>query len=317
MPTHRRDYAFTATDARAVTHDEHMFAGALSFCRRRYARDLAGADVAVMGVPFDTSVSNRPGTRLGPRAIRAASANLAWSRAWPAPFDPFERLAVVDWGDVWADFGHPQHVPATIEAAIAGVIGTGARALLLGGDHFISYPSLKAHAARHGPLGLIHFDAHTDTWPGDAGEGGDINHGTMFRHAAREGIVDPARSIQVGIRTTNDEPMGFLIRDATAVHETPLAETVAAIRERVPGPAYLTFDIDCLDPSCAPGTGTPVVGGLSTHQALVILRGLGGLDIRGADVVEVSPPYDTAEITALAGATVALAILCLFAQVTP
>ncbi|GIX12394.1 MAG: hypothetical protein KatS3mg118_0353 [Paracoccaceae bacterium] len=190
------------------------------------------------------------------------------------------------------------------------MLQAGARALILGGDHFVSYPALRAHAARHGPLGLIQFDAHTDTWPGE----GDIDHGTMFHHAVREGLIDPARSIQIGIRTTNDEPMGIEIRDAITVHETPLAETVAAIRARAAGPCYLSFDIDCLDPAFAPGTGTPVVGGLSTHQALAILRGLAGLDIRGADVVEVSPPYDVAEITALAGATVALQLLCLFAE---
>ncbi|HEU0222365.1 MAG TPA: agmatinase [Paracoccaceae bacterium] len=312
MNDHRRDYAFTAEDAHAATHDEPMYSGALSFCRRRYARDLAGAEVAIMGVPFDTSVTNRPGTRLGPRGIRAASVNLGWSRAWPSPFDPFERLSVVDWGDVWFDSSRPEAVPAAIEAAIGAVIGAGVKALLLGGDHFTTYPSLKAHARRHGPLALIHFDAHSDTWPGSAG---DINHGTMFWHAVREGLIEPARSIQVGIRTTNDDPMGILVRDAMAVQEAPLSATIAAIRERVGrAPCYLTFDIDCLDPSCAPGTGTPVVGGLSTHQALTILRGLAGLDIRGADVVEVSPPYDVAEITALAGATLALQLLCLYAE---
>jgi agmatinase len=306
----RKDYAFLADTPHAVTHDEPFFSGALSFCRRIYARDPAGADVAVMGVPLDTSVTNRPGTRFGPRAIRAASTNLAWSRAWPSPFDPFQRLAVVDWGDVAISPGHPTANPVRIEAAVASVLDAGARVLLLGGDHFISYPSLRAHAARHGPLGLIQFDAHTDTWEGTA----DIEHGTMFGHAVREGLVDPARSIQVGIRTTNDEPMGILIRDAVAVHEAPLADTVAAIRARATGPCYLSFDIDCLDPAFAPGTGTPVVGGLSSHQALGILRGLAGLDIRGADVVEVSPPYDVSEITALAGATIALQMLCLYAE---
>jgi agmatinase len=314
MTANRRDYGFTADDPHVATHDEHMYAGALSFCRRRYARDLAGVDVAVMGVPFDTAVSNRPGTRFGPRGIRAASTNLAWARAWPSPFDPFERLSVADWGDIWLNFAHPEQVPDAIEEAIHGVIAAGTKVLLLGGDHFTTYPSLRAHARVHGPLGLVHFDAHTDTWPGD---GTDINHGTMFWHAVHEGLIDPARSIQVGIRTTNDDPMGILIRDAAEVHETPLAATVAAIRERIgAAPCYLTFDIDCLDPSAAPGTGTPVVGGLSTHQATAILRGLAGLDIRGADVVEVSPPYDVAEITALAGATVALQILCLYAGVT-
>ncbi|MEL6582264.1 MAG: agmatinase [Pseudomonadota bacterium] len=312
MTDPRKDYAFTATGPGAVTHDEPMFSGALSFCRRAYTRDVAELDVAVMGVPFDTSVTNRPGTRFGPRAIRAASSNLAWSRAWPSPFDPFERLAVGDWGDIHFDLGRPETVPEEIETAIKSVLAQGPRVLLLGGDHFTTYPSLKAHVAKHGPLGLIQFDAHTDTWIDD---GKRIDHGTMFYHAVKEGLIDPARSIQIGIRTTNDDAMGIEIRDAITVQETPLAETIAAIRDRVGnGPCYLTFDIDGLDPSCAPGTGTPVVGGLSTHQALTILRGLAGLNIVGGDVVEVSPAYDVAEITALAGATIALQLLCLYAE---
>lgn len=312
MTDPRKDYAFTATDTAAVTHDEQMYSGALSFCRRKLTRDPVGLDVAVMGVPFDTSVTNRPGTRFGPRGVRAASSQLAWSRAWPSAFDPFERLSVGDWGDIYIDAGHPQDVPDHIEATIAGVLAKIPRVLLIGGDHFTTYPSLKAHVAKHGPLGLIQFDAHTDTW---ADDGKRIDHGTMFYHAVNEGIIDPARSIQVGIRTTNDDPMGIEIRDAMTVHETPLAETIAAIKERVgDGPCYVTFDIDALDPSCAPGTGTPVIGGLTTHQAMTILRGLAGINIVGGDVVEVSPAYDVAEITSLAGATIALQLLCLYAE---
>ena len=310
---HRRDYAFRADDPRAVTHDEAMYSGALSFCRRPYARRLAGADLAVIGVPLDTATTNRPGCRFGPRAIRAASAQLAWGRAWPSPFDPFERLAVVDWGDIAWDPGYPLEVPGRIEAAIAQVLGEGAATLLLGGDHFITYPSLRAHAARHGAgLSLIQFDAHSDTWGSD--EAGRIDHGTMFRRAADDGIVDPARSIQVGLRTTNDDPMGFAIRDAIAVHEEGIAAATAHIREVVgANPAYVTFDIDCLDPAFAPGTGTPVSGGLSSAQALMTLAGLGALNFVGGDVVEVSPPYDHADITAIAASTVAQHYLGLLA----
>lgn len=312
MMDYRKDYAFTADGQKAVTHDEQMFSGALSFCRRKLTRDPKGLDVAVMGVPFDTAVTNRPGARFGPRGIRAASSQLAWSRAWPSAFDPFERLTVGDWGDIHFDLGHPQDVPATIEAAISGVLEHTQRVLLLGGDHFTTYPSLKAHVARHGPVGLIQFDAHTDTWVDD---GKRIDHGTMFYHAVQEGLILPERSIQVGIRTTNDDTQGILVRDALTVHETPLVETITAIRDRVgTHPAYLTFDIDGLDPAFAPGTGTPVVGGLSTHQALAILRGLAGLNIIGGDVVEVAPAYDVAEVTALAGATIALQLLCLYAE---
>lgn len=312
MTSSRKDYAFTADSPHQATHDEAMYSGALSFCRRRYARDLAGVDLAIVGVPFDTAVTNRPGARFGPRAVRAASANLAWARAWPSPFDPFERLNVADWGDISFDHGHPETVPATIEAAIGAVIGRAGAALMIGGDHFTTYPSLKAHAAKHGaPLSLIQFDAHTDTW---ADDGKRIDHGTMFHHAAKEGLIDPAHSAQVGIRTTNDDTLGFNVLDAVWCHERKPADIAAEIR-RITGdrPVYVTFDIDALDPSCAPGTGTPVVGGLLTWEALAIIRALKGVNLIGMDVVEVAPAYDHAEITALAAATIALELICLYA----
>jgi agmatinase len=311
MSRHRRDYAFTADDPHVSTHDEPFFSGALSFCRRPFRRTLEGIDVAVVGAPFDTSVTNRPGARFGPRAIRAASTNLAWSRAWPHAFDPFERLAVADWGDVAFDLGHPEGVPAELEAALREILAA-SDALMLGGDHFCAYPAIRAAAEKHGrPLALIQIDAHTDTWPDD---GRRIDHGTMFGHAVAEGLIDPAASIQIGIRTTNDEPMGVEAFDAVRVHEEGWRPAAQAARARVGDrPVYLSFDIDGLDPAFAPGTGTPVVGGLTPHQALSILRALHGVRLVGADVVEVSPPYDHAEITALAGATVALELLCLFA----
>jgi agmatinase len=310
---YRKDYAVLASGTQAVTHDEQMYSGALSFCRRRYARDLAGVDMAVIGVPFDTSVSNRPGCRFGPRGIRAASTQLSWSHAWPSPFDPFKQLNMADWGDVDFDFGHPEAVPAQIEAAVGHVLGQGAAALVLGGDHFVSYPSLRAHAAKHGDgLSLIHFDAHCDTAILDDTR---IDHGTMFYHAAREGIVDAKRSIQVGIRTSYYDPSAFVVHDANAVHERGIDATVARIREVVgDNRCYVTFDIDCLDPAYAPGTGTPVCGGLSTWQAKEIIRRLEGIDLVGMDVVEVSPPFDHAEITSLAGATIALELVCLYAR---
>jgi len=310
---YRKDYAFLARDPHAVTHDEQMYSGALSFCRRRYARDLAGVDLAIMGVPFDTAVSNRPGCRFGPRGIRAASTQLSWCRAWPSPFDPFETLSVVDWGDIDFDFGHPEAVPGEIEAAVAHVLGQGAAALLLGGDHFTTYPSLRAHAAKHGAgLSLIQFDAHCDTSIVDDTR---IDHGSMFHHAAREGVVDASRSIQIGIRTTYDDPSDYVVHDANRVHEGGIDATCARIREVVgDNRAYITFDIDCLDPAFAPGTGTPVCGGLSTWQAKEIIRRLDGIDLVGMDVVEVAPPYDHAEITSLAGATIALELICLYAR---
>lgn len=296
---------------------EAAYAGALSFLRRRYTRDLAGVDVVVAGVPLDLASSNRPGARFGPAAIRAASAQLAWGTPWPWSFDPCERLAIVDWGDFTWDHGRPDEIPAAIEAQARRVLASGVRLLALGGDHFLSYPLLKAHFERHGrPLALVHLDAHSDTWRDEAtpGKPRRIDHGSMFLHAAEDGLIEPARSIQVGIRTHNVERHGFAVCDASFVHERGAAATVSAIREAVGDmPIYLTLDIDCLDPSAAPGTGTPVVGGLSTAQARSILWGLEGLHIAGMDVVEVSPVYDVSQITALAAATLALDMLCLVA----
>jgi agmatinase len=302
------DHAFTAKSLYG-TVVEPTYSGALSFMRRRYSRDLRGVDVAVTGVPLDLATSNRPGARFGPAGIRRASAQLAWGPPYPWDFDPFDRLAVVDYGDCAFDAGRPDGIVAAIEAHAAGILEAGVFLLTLGGDHFISYPLLKAHAKRHGPLALVHFDAHSDTWREEPGR---IDHGTMFFHAAEEGLIDPARSAQIGIRTHNNETHGFTVLDARRVLARRAEETVAAIRDVVgTRRAYFTFDIDCLDPGCAPGTGTPVVGGLPSHLALEILRGLIDIDFVGGDVTEVSPPYDVADITSLAGATVALEFLCL------
>ena len=290
---------------------EPTYSGALSFLRRPYSKDLAQADVAVLGVPFDLATTNRPGTRLGPRAIRAASASLAWCAPYAWDFDPLERLRVVDAGDVFFDPGRPAEAPEAIRAAFAAVVARGVLPLALGGDHFISYPILQALHAEHGPLALVHFDAHSDTW---RDEDGRIDHGTMFFHAARQGLVDPARSIQLGMRTRNPETHGFRVLDARELHAAGIEAALAAIRERVGDhPCYITFDIDFLDPAFAPGTGTPVVGGFSTHEALRLVRGLAGLRVVGMDVVEVSPPYDHAEITALAAASVAQELLAVAA----
>jgi agmatinase len=294
------------------TTPEPTYAGALSFMRRKYTRELGGVDLVVTGVPLDTATTNRPGARFGPRAIRAASSIMAWERPYGMEFDPFDRLAVIDYGDCVFDFGRPETVPQAIEDHAYRILGAGPGLLCLGGDHFISYPLLKAHARRHGaPLSLLHFDAHSDTW---ADESGRVDHGTMFRHATEEGLLDPRRSVQIGLRTTNRDTMDFNILDAPWVHENGVD---AAVREakRILGaqPVYVTFDIDCLDPSCAPGTGTPVCGGLTTYQATAILRKLAGIDVIGMDVVEVAPAYDVGEITALAGASIAMELVCLYA----
>ncbi|MDZ4738265.1 MAG: agmatinase [Rhodospirillaceae bacterium] len=309
------DRAFTAKDNRGIG-GEYTFAGALSFMRRRYSKDLAGVDVAVTGVPFDLATTHRPGARFGPAAIRAASANLAWiGGPFPWGFDPFERLSVVDYGDCFFDHGTASTWIEAIRDHAAGILDAGASVLTLGGDHFVAYPLLQAHHAKYGPLSLIHFDAHSDTWREDSER---IDHGTMFFHAAQQGLVDPARSVQIGLRTHNDETHGFNILDGNWVQENGPLAVIERVHEIVGDhQAYLTFDIDCLDPAYAPGTGTPVCGGLTSWQAQRILRGFTEIDLVGMDIVEVAPAYDVGEVTALAGATLAMEYLCLQASKRP
>jgi agmatinase len=305
-----QDAAFTRTRLHGSTI-EASYSGALSFLRRKYTKDLTGVDVAITGIPFDLSVSNRPGTRFGPEAIRRASAQHSWGPIWPWRFDPFDTLAAIDYGDVAFDWGAPMDIPAAIEAHIATLIAGGAATLNLGGDHFTTYPTLRAYAAKYGPLGLVQFDAHRDV---EDDEGGRIDHGSMFNYAVREGLIDPKRTVQIGIRTcfSGEKSHGMTILHADRV-QAMSAEAVADVVRKVvgDGPAYLTFDIDCLDPSTAPGTGTPVPGGLTSFQALSILRAMKGMDFKGMDVVEVSPPYDHAEMTSNAAAMIAAEMLCL------
>lgn len=307
------DNAFTGQHLKGKVTRAPSYAGALSFLRRKYTKDLSGVDVAVTGIPFDTATSNRPGARFGPRAIRAIGGSLSWGRPWPWDVDPLEVLNIIDYGDCEFDYGDPASAPEAITQHFRTILESGAATLAMGGDHFVTYPVLKAYAEQHGPLSLVHFDAHSDTWPDDEGSE-RVDHGTMFYHAVKQGMVDDTHSVQVGLRTTNDEPMGFNILDANQVHEMGPAKVAEKVREVVgQRKVYLTFDIDCLDPSCAPGTGTPVVGGLSTYQAREIVRGLAGINIVGADMVEVAPAYDVGEITSFAAATLALDFLCLFA----
>jgi agmatinase len=270
--------------------------------RRRYSRDFAAADVVVWGVPFDQAVTNRPGARFGPQAIRRASAIFDGDPQYPSGLDPFARLRVIDAGDALFDVGYPSSVAPAIAAQVAQMLDSGCHLVTLGGDHFITLPLLRAHVRRHGPLALVQFDAHQDTWP-DAGD--RLSHGTFVTRAVAEGLIDPARSIQIGIRTVAPENFGIAIVDGyTAAGLTP-AGLAQAVRERVGrGPAYLTVDIDVLDPAFAPGTGTPVSGGLSSGHLLATLWALRDMDWRGMDVVETSPPYDHADITAIAASSV-------------
>ncbi len=309
------DAAFRRTALKGSTV-EATYAGARSFMRRKYTRDLTGVDIAVTGIPFDQSVTNRPGTRFGPEGVRKASAQYAWGPYWPWMFDPFDTLSVVDYGDCFFDWGRQADVPQVIEDHINGIIAGGASSLVIGGDHFITYPVMRAYAKEHGPLSLVQFDAHRDVEPD---EGSRIDHGTMFNIAIQEGVIDPERSVQVGIRTTyeGERTHGMKILYADEVHDSSAADIAAQIKSAVGScKAYLTFDIDCLDPAYAPGTGTPVPGGLSTHQAMSIMRHLREIEFAGMDIVEVSPPFDHAEITSLAGAAIALEYLCLRAHQT-
>ena len=296
------------------TLDEPTFSGVLSFMRRNYTKDLRGADLVISGVPLDLATSYRPGTRFGPQAIRVASAEVASLKPYPWGFDPFEQLAVIDYGDCFLDVHNPMTIHQAIIDHARHILSSGAKMLTFGGDHYISYPMLKAHVEKLGePLALIHFDAHCDTWQDDSTT--SLNHGSMFYKALRDGLIDPQHSVQIGIRTWNDDFHGIRIVDAAWVHrhgtDAVITEIVRTVGNR---PTYLTFDIDCLDPAFAPGTGTPVCGGLSTAQALAILRGMGVFNIVGMDIVEVSPPYDHSEITALAAAHLACDMICLLAQ---
>ena len=304
------DGAF-ARDARRGLAVENAFGGATSAFRRTYTKDLTGYDLAITGVPFDQAVTHRPGTRFGPRAIREASALQPFDPPYYWDYSPLDEFAVADYGDVGFDYAKVADFPAALRDHVKGILDQGAGCIAMGGDHYISFPILQAHAEKHGPLSLIHFDAHSDTWPDD--DMSRIDHGTMFYKAVKTGVIDPATSVQIGIRTVNPNTMGVTTIDARAVHEAAPGEVARRIKEVVSDRScYLTFDIDCLDPAFAPGTGTPVWGGLSSAQAAAILRDLAGVNLIGGDVVEVSPPYDTTGATAIAGAHVLMELVCLW-----
>jgi agmatinase len=308
MPARTTDNAFTAKAVKGAATDP-TYAGALSFMRRKYTKNLRDVDAVVWGIPFDAAVSNRPGTRFGPRAIREASAIFDNDPQYPFHRDLFAEFAVIDYGDCLFDYGDHPKIPGAIEREAAKILKSGAFLLTLGGDHYVTWPVLKAHAAAHGPLALVHFDAHQDTWFDD---GRRIDHGSFVGRAARDGVIDVSHSIQIGIRTHAPDDCGIRMLYGHEVEDMSagaIAETILAhVGDR---PCYVTFDIDCLDPAYAPGTGTPVAGGPSSSKMLSVIQRLGALDIRGGDVVEVSPPYDHANITAIAGATVAMYLLAL------
>ena len=292
---------------------DEAYTGILSYLRLPYSRDMAETEITVLGVPYDLGTTNRPGARFGPRAIREMSSlvgEFQWG-VWPWDYDVRERRRITDYGDVCDFTAYPEQLISELEKRAGEILDSDTALLALGGDHFISLPLLRAHARKHGPLALIHFDAHSDTWRDEG-----FNHGTMFYHAIQEGLIDVDHSIQVGIRTPNPDSFGIEIIDAIQMNSMAMAGVASRIAQRVDKrKAYLTFDIDFLDPAFAPGTGTPVAGGATVMQAREILLGLKGLKIVGGDQVEVAPAYDPlGSITALAGATIAADILYLISE---
>ena len=299
------------------------YTGIRTFARCPASTDWERAHVAVVGVPFDTATSYRPGPRFGPAALRDQSQLVR-------PFHPalgidvFATLSVIDGGDLDVTPGNAQRTAAQIADGLEPVLEAGAVPLVLGGDHSIVLGELRAHARRHGPLGVVLLDAHADTW--DAYYGERYFHGTPFRRALEEGLIDPRRSLLAGMRgplyaaSDLDEPRswGFEIVPCDELRTWTPAEYGARVRERLgAGPAYLSFDIDVLDPAFAPGTGTPEVAGLTPHEALGFLRALAGVRFAGFDLVEVSPPYDgPGQVTALNGAAIAYDMLALVAVAT-
>jgi agmatinase len=291
-----------------------------TFARLPRIDEVESYDVAVVGVPFDAGTSYRPGARFGPQAVRQGSRLL---RPYHAGLDryPFDAQQVVDAGDLPCN---PFDIPTAIgeiEAGARELISEGARLVSVGGDHTIALPLMRAAVGRAGPVALLHFDAHLDTW--DSYWGAQYTHGTPFRRAVEEGLMREDRSVHVGIRgplygrsdLEEDDALGFEIIDCMAVAAQGVEATVGRIRERLgAGAVYVSVDVDVMDPAFAPGTGTPEAGGLSSRELLAILRGLDGVSIVGADVVEVSPAYDHAEITSIAAAHVVYELLALMAR---
>jgi agmatinase len=296
------------------------FAGPDTFARLPRLDQVARADVALLGVPFDAGVSYRPGARFGPSAVRAGSKLL---RPYHPAMDiePWNVLQVADAGDIAVNPFDIQEAVAQIEAGAEHTYALAEKLITLGGDHTIALPLLRAAHRRHGPIAVVHFDAHLDTW--DTYFGAPFTHGTPFRRASEEGLVALDHAAHVGIRgplyrradLDDDRKLGFAIVSTDDVARRGVDDAIDRIRERVGAfPIYLSIDIDVLDPAHAPATGTPEPGGLTTRELQMILRGLSDLPIVGADIVEVSPAYDHAELTSIAAANVVFEFLALFAS---
>ncbi len=292
------------------------FAGPSTFCRLPELRDVSYCDVAILGIPFDSGTSYRPGARFGPQAIRQASRHLRYNFHPAYGTEPFREFQVADAGDVPCNPYSITEAIDQIESAASELLSSVGSLISLGGDHTIAVPLLRAMHRRHGAVALVHFDAHLDTW--DTYFGAPYTHGTPFRRAAEEGLFDDQASMHVGIRgplyssedLAQDAELGFKVIHCDELNEQGPDHVAARIRDRVGDvPLYLSIDIDVLDPAHAPGTGTPEVAGLSSRELINILRGLRGIRMVGGDIVEVAPAYDHAEITSLAAATIAFELV--------
>ncbi len=291
------------------------YAGIATFARLPRLEDVKRADIAVVGVPFDSGVSYRPGARFGPAHVREASRLL---RPYNPVQDvePFSSQQVVDAGDIAANPFNLTEAVAQIQAAAAELSADGKRLVVIGGDHTIALPLLRVVAERHGPVAVLHFDAHLDTW--DTYFGAPVTHGTPFRRASEEGLIDLTASLHVGIRgplysrddLRDDERLGFAIIASHEFETEGLPRAIERMLARLGDrPVYLSIDIDVLDPAHAPGTGTPEAGGMTSRELLAMIRALRGVNLVGADVVEVAPAYDHAQITAVAASHVAYEII--------
>ncbi len=288
------------------------YAGPSTFCRLPELRDVPYCDVAILGIPFDSGTSYRPGARFGPQAIRQASRHLRINFHPAYGTEPFKSIQVADAGDVGCNPFSIDEAIRQIEESATNLFDQADSIVSLGGDHTIAVPLLRAVNKQTGPVALVHFDAHLDTW--DTYFGAPYTHGTPFRRASEEGLFNDDASMHVGIRgplyskddLKNDEELGFRVIHCDELQTRGIEHIVKRIRDRVgDNPLYLSIDIDVLDPAHAPGTGTPEIAGLSSRELLNIIRGLQGLNLVAADIVEVAPAYDHAEITALAAATIA------------
>jgi agmatinase len=291
------------------------FAGPATFARLPRLDEVSSADIAIVGVPFDSGVSYRPGARFGPAHVRASSKLLRpYNPA--AGIAPFAQLQVADAGDIAVNPFDITEAIGQVEAGASALTGAGARLLAIGGDHTIALPLLRVAARLHGPLAVLHFDAHLDTW--DTYFGASYTHGTPFRRASEEGLIDREHSVHVGIRgplyaasdLTDDSVLGFQVISCPEVESIGVGGLVERMHARTgSGPVYVSLDIDVLDPAHAPGTGTPEAGGLSSRELLAVLRSLSSVTVVGADIVEVAPAYDHAEITGIAAAHAAFELV--------